>query len=124
MSTTLIVDTSSNLKVLTRRDSKDSCYSEDMDLSSTSSHPEDNCPRGVSPLAMAANTSPVSRKSSVSGDSGVSMECFGDLRVRERGRGEREKGRKSLGKERYGRCGLLVCAVVLTSFFASCVVQD
>lgn len=107
MSTTLIVDTSSNLKVLTRRDSKDSCYSEDMDLSSTSSHPEDNCPRGVSPLAMAANISPVSRKSSVSGDSGVSMECFSDLRVRERGRGEREKGRKSLGKERYGRCGLL-----------------
>ncbi|XP_019858540.1 PREDICTED: uncharacterized protein LOC109586772 isoform X2 [Amphimedon queenslandica] len=76
MSTTLLVETSSNIKILTRRDSKDSCYSEEMDLSSTSSNSDE---RGVSPLALSATNSPVSRKNSVSGDSGVSMDCFGDL---------------------------------------------
>lgn len=76
MSTSLFVETSSNIKVLTRRDSKDSCYSEEMDLSSTSSNSDE---RGVSPLALSVTNSPVSRKNSVSGDSGVSMDCFGDL---------------------------------------------
>ena len=60
-------------KIIIRRDSKDSCYSEEMteDLSATNI---DDCCR-LSPLA---TLSPVSRKSSGS-DSAVSMEYEGEL---------------------------------------------
>ena len=60
-------------KIIVRRDSKDSCYSEEMteDLSATNI---DDCCR-LSPLA---TLSPVSRKSSGS-DSAVSMEYEGEL---------------------------------------------